>query len=78
MDATHSRNSSRARTPAWLLLALLGAGLAGGGCAYGGMAALPDGSVLIARNSLFGGLRKIYVCKVNAGAMSCVETTNAP
>jgi hypothetical protein len=61
-----------------LLLALLGSGLAAGGCAYGGMAAMPDGSVLVARNSLFGGLRKIYVCKVTGEAMSCVEATNAP
>jgi hypothetical protein len=61
-----------------LLLALLGAGLSAGGCAYAGIATTPDGSVLVARNSLFGGLRKIYVCKLAGTAMSCVETTNAP
>jgi hypothetical protein len=61
-----------------LLLTLLGSGLVVGGCAYGGIASMPDGTVLVARNSLFGGLRKIYVCKVNGNAMSCVETTNAP
>ena len=61
-----------------LLLTLFGAGAAIGGCAYGGIASTPDGTVLIARNSLFGGLRKIYACKLVGNAMSCVETTNAP
>ncbi len=61
-----------------LLLTLFGMGAAVGGCAYAGIAATPDGTVLIARNSLFGGLRKIYACKLVGNAMSCVETTNAP
>ena len=61
-----------------LLLMLLGMGAAVGGCAYGGIASTPDGTVLVARNSLFGGLRKIYACKLVGTAMSCVETTNAP
>jgi hypothetical protein len=62
--------------PALLLLALLGLG--GAGCAYGGIATTPDGTILVARNSLFGGLRKIYVCKLAGDAFSCVESTNAP
>ena len=63
----------------WLLtITLLGSGVAVGGCAYGGIAAMPDGTVLVARNSLLGGLRKIYVCKVNGNALTCVEGTNAP
>ena len=61
-----------------LLLALLGSGLSVGGCAYAGIATTPDGTVLVARNSLFGGLRKIYVCKLNGKDWSCVESTNAP
>ncbi|MDB4983625.1 MAG: hypothetical protein JWM82_4377 [Myxococcales bacterium] len=65
-------------TSTLLLLALLGSGLSAGGCAYGGIATTQDGSVIVARNSLFGGLRKIYVCKLNGTAMSCVETTNPP
>ena len=61
-----------------LLLTLLGMGAAVGGCAYAGIAATPDGTVLVARNSLLGGLRKIYACKLVGNAMSCVEVTNAP
>jgi hypothetical protein len=61
-----------------LLLALLGSGLSVGGCAYGGIATAPDGTVLVARNSLFGGLRKIYSCKLNGNTWTCVETINAP
>jgi hypothetical protein len=62
--------------PTMLMLALLGLGA--GGCAYGGIASTPDGTVLVARNSLFGGLRKIYVCKLVGNAFTCVESTNAP
>ena len=72
------RPGKKLPTSTLLLLTLLGSGVALGGCAYGGMAAMPDGSVLVARNSLFGGLRKIYVCKVAGTTMSCVETENAP
>jgi hypothetical protein len=72
------RNGNKAPSSALLLLILLGSGLAAGGCAYGGVAALPDGTVLVARNSLLGALRKVYVCKVNGTELSCVETTNAP
>jgi hypothetical protein len=57
---------------------LLAAMATGVGCAYGGITSMPDGTVLVARNSLLGGLRKIYVCKVNGAAMSCVESANAP
>lgn len=69
---------NRGSMSALLLLTLLGSGLAAGGCAYGGMAAMPDGTVLVARNSLLGGLRKIYVCRVSGTALNCVETANAP
>jgi hypothetical protein len=61
-----------------LLLTLLGSGAAVGGCAYGGLTSTPDGTVLVARNGLFGGLRKIYACKLVGNAMNCVETTNSP
>jgi hypothetical protein len=61
-----------------LALALLGSGVAVGGCAYGGIASTPDGTVLIARNSLLGTLRKIYVCKIAGTALTCVESANAP
>jgi hypothetical protein len=60
-----------------LLLAVL-TGLGGGGCAYGGIATTPDGTILVARNSLLGGLRKIYLCKLVGNGFNCVESTNAP
>jgi hypothetical protein len=50
MNATATRK--RRTVPTMMLLALLGLG--GGGCAYGGIASTPDGTVLVARNSLFG------------------------
>ena len=47
-----------------------------GGCAYSGVAATPDGTVVITRNDmlLFGLLRKVYVCKVNGDKLACTET----
>jgi hypothetical protein len=72
------RSGNKVPRSALLLLILLGSGVAVGGCAYGGVATMPDGTVLVARNSLLGALRKVYVCKVNGTALSCVETTNAP
>lgn len=72
------RTGTRFSLSGLLLFTLLGSGIAAGGCAYGGIAAMPDGTVLIARNSLLGGLRKIYVCKVNGSTMSCVEGVNPP
>lgn len=72
------RSGKRFGLSGLLLFTLLGSGIASGGCAYGGIAAMPDGTVLIARNSLLGGLRKIYVCKVNGSTMSCVEGVNPP
>jgi len=73
------RTRKRASVSTLLMLGFLGAIAAtGAGCAYGGMATMPDGTVLVARNALLGSLRKIYVCKVNGSTMSCVESTNAP
>jgi len=47
------------------------------GCAYGGVASTPDGTVVIVRNDYFlaGLLRKVYVCKVNGSQLACTETT---
>jgi hypothetical protein len=78
MDTIRTGKRSSTATLLLLTLMLLGSGAAVGGCAYGGMAAMPDGTVLVARNGLFGGLRKIYSCKVAGTEMTCVETTNAP
>ena len=47
------------------------------GCAYGGVAATQDGTkAIITRNDafLFGILRKVFVCKVDAaGVQGCAE-----
>ncbi len=73
------RRRSRSSVSTLLMWCFLGGAMAtGAGCAYGGVAAMPDGTVLVARNSLLGGLRKIYVCKVNGSTLSCVEGANAP
>jgi hypothetical protein len=63
--------------PAVFLTAVLACG-AFSGCAYSGIAATPDGTVVLARNSLLGANRKIYVCKVAGDALKCVESQNAP
>jgi len=68
----------RASVSTLLMWCVLGAMATSVGCAYGGLTAMPDGTVLVARNSLLGSLRKIYVCKVNGSTMSCVESANAP
>jgi len=72
------RERKRSSVSTLMTWCLLGAMATGVGCAYGGITAMPDGSVLVARNSLLGGLRKIYVCKVNGSTMNCVESANAP
>jgi hypothetical protein len=62
-----------------LMVTIAGVGATLNGCAYGGVAATPDGTVVIVRNDgfLFGLLRKVYVCKNTAGGLMCTET-NAP
>ncbi|HEY4393027.1 MAG TPA: hypothetical protein VGP64_03145 [Polyangia bacterium] len=61
---------------ALLVAALGGTGAVVGGCAYGGVAAAPDGSIVITRNDLFlfGALRKVFVCKVAGSTLNCAET----
>ena len=61
-----------------LFATLVASAFSMGGCAYGGIATTPDGTILIARNSGLGSLRKIYVCKLVGNAFNCVESTNAP
>ena len=65
---------------ALLVASLAGTGAVVGGCAYGGVASTPDGTVVITRNDLFlfGALRKVFVCKVNGNALDCKETPAAP
>jgi hypothetical protein len=63
---------------AMLAVSIVFAGLFGGGCAYSGMAATPDGTVVLARNSLLGANRKIFVCHVAGNDLKCVESASAP
>jgi hypothetical protein len=60
-----------------LFTAVLASG-AFSGCAYSGIAATPDGTVVVARNSLLGANRKIYLCKVSGEQLKCVDSQNAP
>ena len=72
------------KTPIWkklaaaglLMLTLGGTGALAGGCAYAGVAAAPDGTIVITRNDLFlfGALRKVFVCKANGAQLVCSET----
>ncbi|HEY5450538.1 MAG TPA: hypothetical protein VIQ54_17410 [Polyangia bacterium] len=59
-----------------LAVTLGGTGALVGGCAYGGVASTPDGTIVITRNDLFlfGALRKVFVCKANGGKLECTET----
>ena len=62
-------------------IALLGMTVGGSfGCAYGGIASAPDGSVYVSRNDLilFGLLRKIDVCKPNGTALAGTEVSSPP
>jgi hypothetical protein len=62
-------------------LALIGMTMGGAfGCAYGGVASAPDGTVYVVRNDmiLFGLLRKVFVCKPSATGLSCTEVASAP
>ena len=68
----------KAASAGLLLSALLVAGATEGGCAYGGVATTSDGTILVARNSLLGSLRKIYVCKLTGEELKCVESAGAP
>jgi hypothetical protein len=61
-----------------VMAALLTCGLIGNGCAYSGMASTPDGTVILARNSMLGANRKIFVCHVAGNDLKCVESTSSP
>jgi hypothetical protein len=61
-----------------VIAALMTCGLVGNGCAYSGMAAMPDGTVVLARNSMLGANRKIFVCHVTGNDLKCVESASSP
>lgn len=65
-------------TKSMVLAAALLAGAFVGGCAYSGVAATPDGSIVLARNSLLGANRKIFVCHVAGNDLKCTESAGAP
>ena len=68
----------KAAASALLLMAVGASGAVAGGCAYGGVATLQDGTVIIARNGLLGAARHVYVCKVAGNDLSCVEAASSP
>jgi len=72
------RPFSSATKSARLAAALTVCGLLAGGCAYSGMAVTPDGTVVVARNSLLGANRKIFVCHVAGNDLKCVESASSP
>jgi hypothetical protein len=60
---------------------LLALALAGSlGCAYGDMAMMQDGTLIVARNDglLAGLLNKMYACKVSGTSLTCTELTGNP
>jgi hypothetical protein len=69
--------ATRTRGKGIWAVAVVAAGLFGG-CAYSGLTSTPDGTVIVARNSLFGANRKIYVCKVAGQDLSCAESKASP
>ena len=50
-------------------------GALGAGCAYGGIAAAPNGTVYVARNDsfLFGLLRGVYACTPAGAELNCAK-----
>lgn len=76
MKSEPIRNLARSMA---LTLTVVTCGALGAGCAYSGMAATPDGNVVIARNGLLGANRKVFVCRVGAdSSLKCVETASPP
>lgn len=51
-----------------------------GGCAYGGVAAVDDDTVVILRNNgfLFGLLRSVHVCQVSDSGLTNCATSDRP
>ena len=70
-------SSSNTRGRRLWAMVVVAAGLFGG-CAYSGITSTPDGTVIVARNSMFGANRKIYVCKVAGQDLSCAESKASP
>jgi hypothetical protein len=61
-----------------LVVVVAACGATSSGCAYGGVASTPDGTVIIARNGMLGAARKVFVCKVVGNALTCTESPSAP
>ena len=74
---SENRSFRNGAKSAVLVVALL-AGSAVGGCAYSGITSTPDGTVVVARNSLLGANRKIFVCHVGGNDLKCIESASSP
>lgn len=74
---TMEKNLRKRMGAALMAMFLCATGVAANACAYGGVAATPDGTVVITRNDLllFGLLRKVYVCKPAGAQLACTEAT---
>jgi hypothetical protein len=76
MKPSTSHGNAFRRSAAIAVVATLSGVL--GGCAYSGITSTPDGTVIVARNSMLGANRKLYVCKVAGQDLSCVESKSSP
>ena len=63
-----------------LMALALGASMALGACAYGGVGVTADGKAVVARNDalLFGLLRAVYVCQVTPTGLANCAAGQAP
>jgi hypothetical protein len=76
--ASETDSTSIRRRAKGVLVALLAAGALGGGCAYSGITSTPDGTIVLARNSLMGANRKVFVCHVAGSDLKCTESASPP
>ncbi|HVZ72726.1 MAG TPA: hypothetical protein VHJ20_10165 [Polyangia bacterium] len=74
----HDLRSTRQTSTSILKAAVVFVAAALGGCAYSGITSTPDGTVVLARNSLLGANRKIFVCHVAGNDLKCTESAASP
>ena len=75
-NVPHAKTRKGSLIAAVALLATLGG--VSGGCAYSGITSTPDGTIVLARNSLLGANRKLFVCKVVGTDLTCTESKSSP
>lgn len=76
--ASEDRSTSIRRGGKGALVALLAVSALFGGCAYSGITSTPDGTIVLARNSLMGANRKLFVCHVAGSDLRCTESASPP